>query len=664
MPLFKSRAGAGAKKKKPKPCMGKFRKTDEDGSVLSLGRLCLLSLAENMKMWVKDYEEKYMDQYVFRYIMGPFNILPSELLEELTCLLTSRKLLSRAALHLLLVPQLRVLALSSCPGLATSALCTLIGARCQALWSLDLSGVQQLPSKVLSETLCCLPSLRSLSLAGTPCDRAVIRTIAHHCPLLRHLDVSRCHFLSPAALLPLVSGVSCSSSGCPCRSKSHSSPSTSDGSSSFSSALSPLPISSLLALDIGFGEEEGEPVAAAAYLLLSLPYLERVALVGLAQACSLIHRRDFSQTDEFTSREAVPRLEEVWMARLGADSKRAKAEGAAGKEDDDAEEEGDRRLWDGYGSESEDKTGGDAEERSSRRAHVDDRGRVASQSAEENLTLRLRDVRGVHCASLQSFAPLCPDIHSFALDFDADQNNGGLPPLASWLQTWSGQLRSLSVHYPGNVTALLPAVRAVGSSLVSLTLEGVKTSSSVPLQDLMRACPKLRDLLICANPPTIRWLQDREEDERGDQHHLHLPDLRSLTLNFSYDHSQMKPPFSMMSLKWTLRCLLSGSPLLEKISLVSLPCPLNSVLHDIHLRAGGGGQVDSQPGAAASDPPRPLSRVQHLVLTRTDVTMATLKSIMQRCKMLEYVDVSYCCQISQAQSMSCEPPGNVKLVWK
>ncbi len=56
--------------------MGSCGKTDEDGSVLSLTRLCLLSLADNMKeVWVKDYADNYLDQYSFRHIMGPFSLL-------------------------------------------------------------------------------------------------------------------------------------------------------------------------------------------------------------------------------------------------------------------------------------------------------------------------------------------------------------------------------------------------------------------------------------------------------------------------------------------------------------------------------------------------------------------------------------------------------------
>lgn len=55
---------------------GSCGKTDEDGSVLSLTQLCLLSLADNMKeVWTKDYADNYLDHYSFRHIMGPFNVL-------------------------------------------------------------------------------------------------------------------------------------------------------------------------------------------------------------------------------------------------------------------------------------------------------------------------------------------------------------------------------------------------------------------------------------------------------------------------------------------------------------------------------------------------------------------------------------------------------------
>lgn len=66
----KKRKFRGVKKK------NKRQELDEDGFVLPLSKLCLLSLADNMKtVWVKDYEENYLDRYHFKHIMGPFNVL-------------------------------------------------------------------------------------------------------------------------------------------------------------------------------------------------------------------------------------------------------------------------------------------------------------------------------------------------------------------------------------------------------------------------------------------------------------------------------------------------------------------------------------------------------------------------------------------------------------
>lgn len=643
---------------KNKEWMKSCGQTDEDGSILSLTRLCLLSLADNMKtVWAKDYADNYLDHYFFRHIMGPFNLLPGELVEELTWLLCTRKQLSRAALHLLLVPQLRGLSLERCPGLVTSALCSHIAARCQGLWNLDLSGIQQLPSKVLSETLCCLPALRSLSLAGTPCDRSVIRTIAHCCHLLRHLDVSRCHFLSPAALLPLA---------CPSRSSLQcTSTSQSCISSSCSAPPSPPPLSSLLALDIGFGEQEGDPVAAAAYLLLSLPCLERVAMEGLVQACCLIQNREFEQTDTFTDREDVPRLGEVWEEwrhRQDMDSFRKKRDGAAAIDEEEEDEE--RILCEGYGCESEeDASGVEGPSCSQNQTEEKRRGRVLFQSHDERLTLRLKDVMGLSCDSLDSLNCLCPNINSVSINLDDYKDaRGGRQGslLAAGLQMWSGQLLSLSVQYSGPLAALLPALQVAGSSLFSLTLEGVKTSPHTPLLEVIKACPRLREMLISAEPPTTPQEEEDEEDQQDDRDLPRLPNLRSITLKFSYEHTQMKPVPSWMSLKRVLKCLLTGSPLLEKVSLVSLPCPLNCVLQDV-LRFV---DLDMHLSADSTDlAPLPLGRVRHIELPRTDVMVITLKSITQRSKRLKCVDVSYCWQISQLEWMDYEVFSKVHVVW-
>lgn len=406
----------------------------------------------------------------------------------------------------------------------------------QGLWSLDLSGGQQLPPKVLSETLCCLPNLRSLSLAGMPCDRHIIRTIAQCCRLLRHLDVSCCHLISPAALLSLGSGAFCSSYS-PSNSQTQSPVSTScsDPSSSSSMApLSPLPLCSLLALDIGFGDQEEDHVAAAAYLLLSLPCLERIALEGVSQACCHIKHRDFSWTNAFADREGVPRLEEVWRERrrnLGVDSWCNNRKEVSADKEDDGEMEDDWLLLE--------ETNFDIEGAASRRNQAEQiqKMRVLSQSDDECLTLRLKEVKGLTCDSLDSLGTLCPDLMSINTDGHKETRGARLGSLlAAGLQSWSGQLRNLSVQFPGPLLGLLPALKVAGSSLASLTLEGVKTSSHTRLLEVMQACPRLRDLVISAEPPD--WLEEEEEDDEeedgGDQQddrdYPQLPNLCFLKL--------------------------------------------------------------------------------------------------------------------------------------
>ncbi|XP_061584909.1 uncharacterized protein si:ch211-214j8.12 [Cololabis saira] len=670
MPLFRAldhwgKAQQGWRRQRKMKHSSSWR-TDENGSVRSLTHMCLQSVADNMKeVWVKDYADNYLDQYSFTYIMGPFNVLPGDLVEELTCLLCSRKELSRAALHLLLVPQLRSLSLDRCPGLVTPALCTHVAARCQGLCSLDLSGAQQLPSRVLCETLHSLPALRSLSLAGLPCDRSVILTVVRCCRFLRHLDVSRCHLLSPAALLPLGGGPLCSPSVSP---SGLSSVSCSVDSSSLPPNLSPLPLSSLLAMDIGFGEQEGDPVVGAAYLLLSLPSLERVAMDQLGQACRLIERRDFDQADEFAAREGVPRLKELWRERVHrqhSDGGSTKKKGTPVDKDESEEEE--RIFWEGEECDIEEDASNEGASCSYNQ--IEEEYQVLSQS---DLILNLRNVTGVTCNSLKSLGQLCPGIKSMSVNMDAcvdasvGRSQGSL--LATGIQSWAGKLQSLSLIFPNHMWSLLLALEVAGTSLTSLTLEGVKTCPSTPLMKVLRACPRLRELLISAEPPNSRQVErmndllQHEDDQLEDQDLPKLPDLHSLTLSFSYDHTQKKPAMSWMSLRKVLGVLLNGSTSLEKISLVSLPCPLDFVLMSTLLR----GHHFLMPCFAnsAGSSPLPLQRVQYIELMRTDVCMTTLRRILWWSKRLEYMDVSCCWQINKSDWLDCKKFSKVQVVWE
>lgn len=115
-----------------------------------------------------------------------------------------------------------------------------------------------------------------------------------------------------------------------------------------------------------------------------------------------------------------------------------------------------------------------------------------------------------------------------------------------------------------------------------------------------------------------------------------------------------------MSLKTVLRCLLTGSPLLEKLSLVSLPCPLDYTLQSV-LRTEN---YDPRASAESTGSPLvPLGRVRHVDLQQTDVTIRTVKSLLQQSKRLKYMDVSCCWQISYSEWLACKTCSNVQIVW-
>lgn len=58
------------------PCVSPQQSMPRRKAVPTLGSLCLQSLVQHMQsVWVKDYSENYLDEYSFRFVMGPFNDL-------------------------------------------------------------------------------------------------------------------------------------------------------------------------------------------------------------------------------------------------------------------------------------------------------------------------------------------------------------------------------------------------------------------------------------------------------------------------------------------------------------------------------------------------------------------------------------------------------------
>ncbi|XP_067295095.1 uncharacterized protein si:ch211-214j8.12 [Pseudorasbora parva] len=612
MPLFRQLEPTpereGQKKKK---CKNEWAEDEEKTSTL-IG-LCLQNLAENMKdMWVKDYTQKYMDQYFFRYVMGPFSSLPSELLEELLCILSSRNLLTRAALHLLILPQLSCLSLASACSLVNANLCSIIQIRCQNLQSLDLSGAQNISASVLCELLGSQCRLCSLSLAGTLCDRRVISVVCRQCPKLKHLDVSRCLHLTPAGLLPLVKNAKT--------------------------------LKSLLALDIGLAENERDAVAAVAFLLLSLPGLQRLAVEGLGQACVLIQNRQFEVTEDFTNREGVPRLKDLWSKWTQVehlkDSCLLSADGdesftLEGKMDEllllerhnDASDIPEIHEWTGTSGEGNGKDG----------------GRSMDCNGRNSVTTSLKDVQGLSLDTLEAVGKICPDLCILSLDclqsnsYHNANNFEQATLLARGLSRFSGRLHCLSLQFSGLLSDLVPALRASGSHLLSLTLEGIIADGHSPLLELIHACPRLTSLIVHLDPPSTNLDGDDAEEEGEDEGLLSnlpcLPHLRSLTLNFSLDERQMKPTLCWRSLKGVLWALLRGASLLQELSLIAVPCRLDPVFRLVLNHP-------AKPLGALGSPP--LHCLRSVSLNRSDITMETVVHIVNTCRLLSYLDLNGC----------------------
>ncbi|MCI4392411.1 hypothetical protein PGIGA_G00145580 [Pangasianodon gigas] len=546
---------------------------EEEDEPSSLRRLCVFSLAENMKdVWTQDYAHNYMDHYFFRYVMGPFSLLPGDLIEELLCVLSQRKLLSRAALHLLLLPQLHTLSLSHSCNLVTANLCSLITVRCQSLKSLDLSGVQNVSSAALCSLLGDLPCLHSLSLAGTLCDRAVIATVARRCSLLQHLDVSRCLHLPPGALLPLaLQGPKC--------------------------------LTSLLALDIGLGEHEEDGPASAAFLLLGLSGLLRLAIESLGHACVIIQNRDFAVTDGFTTREIVPSLGELWDARV--------------QEKEQREDDEDRLTL---------------KEKMDRSLSLDEGRRMDTPRG--SFKLRLREVQGLNLDGLDAVSNLCPDLRSISLnchDDDDDKGSSQSIRLTRGLARWSGQLNFLSLQFSGPLSELVPPLQVSGPGLLSLTLEGVQADGNLPLISLLRACPKLTALTLHVDPPRSNQEEDDDDEDVEDWDLPCLPHLRTLTLIFSLEERQLKPVLCWTSLKRVLWSLLRGSVQLHTLSLIAAPCRLDPVFRLVLDRHA-----------------EPLRRLRHVSLQRSNVTMETTTRLVDSCRHLTSLDVSGCWSLTRS----------------
>ncbi|XP_072192676.1 uncharacterized protein [Excalfactoria chinensis] len=255
-------------------------------AVPALGSLCLQSLVQHMQsVWVKDYSDNYLDEYSFRFVMGPFNDLAGSLVQDLIRLLGESRRLSRAALHLLLLPHLQELSLQHCPGLVSNAIGQLVSVRCKSLSALELHGCSRLSADVLVDLVEELPLLSRLGLAETQANVQVLAAVGSCCRRLRELDVSRCRKVTPRALRYLAYDPLERTPGCPA-------------------------LRVLLARGL---EPAGDGVVSAlAFVLLALPLLEVLAHGDVPAALGLLHA---GRLDGAGDADGFPSLRELARRR-------------------------------------------------------------------------------------------------------------------------------------------------------------------------------------------------------------------------------------------------------------------------------------------------------------------------------------------------------------
>ncbi|XP_069833185.1 uncharacterized protein [Dendropsophus ebraccatus] len=259
----------------------------------SLTSLCLHNIADNMEsVWMKDYTDKYMEDYRFMYIEGPFNQIAGPLVQQLIRILGDSRKLSKAGLQLLLQPHLTELSLRPCAGLINNAMAQLVTVRCKFLTSLDLHSCTRIPSASLVSMVERLPRLQKLCLSDTQSDSLVLATIGTSCPRLRELDVSRCKKISASSVLSLAYNVKSGQFCC--------------------QALRVLLLQ-------GVRPQGDQWVYALCFLLLALPGLEQLANPSLADAMRLLYLRDLSPSG--FPPENFPSLAEVARTRSGRMSK-------------------------------------------------------------------------------------------------------------------------------------------------------------------------------------------------------------------------------------------------------------------------------------------------------------------------------------------------------
>ncbi|XP_075711449.1 uncharacterized protein LOC142748220 [Rhinoderma darwinii] len=493
----------------------------QSSDVVSLTSLCLQNIAENMQsVWMTDYTDKYMEDYNFMYIEGPFNQLAGTLVQELIRILGDSHKLTKAGLHLLLQPHLTELSLRSCAGLVNKAMAQLVTLRCKFLTSLDLHSCNRVPAASLVSLVERLPRLLTLCLSDTQSDALVLAAIGTFCQRLRELDVSRCRKISPPALLSLVYNVRSGQFCCQA-------------------------LRVLLLQDV---KPQGSPeqwVFALCFALLALPRLEQLTNPSLADAMRLIYVSNL--TPSGFPPENFPSLAEVARTR-------------AGREDTSK------------GQAAIQSSAPTVHEHNPRTVRVEDARTVAHHTA-----LRLKKLEDLDEADVSIFGSLCQGLEEVAISLG--NQNEHLWSLVQW-----PNLTHLILHCPEHprrsLEEILSSIHPVSKSLRLLSLQNLLWCHEDSLSTLLTWCPNLRSFeshftVLCHNvshnaPELLPWPGDP----------LPLPLLHTFSLLL--EGEDLLQSIFQHKLGGLLVSLLRGCPNLKSLSLCGIPTLLDGVFEVVY----------------------------------------------------------------------------------
>jgi len=172
-------------------------------SKIPLKELCLASIAVNLdNLWCRRFLDYYAGTAHFMYTIGPFDQLPSCLIQDIWVYLKQRKMLRKHHIYLLISPYTRTMDLSHCEA-DLGLMLLLTSQRCFQLKHLDLSH-NRLPRDQLSTSLPTLTCLTSVCLAHTSITDPLLSILGLYCSKLTSLDLSYCTQVSDNGLSSLI----------------------------------------------------------------------------------------------------------------------------------------------------------------------------------------------------------------------------------------------------------------------------------------------------------------------------------------------------------------------------------------------------------------------------------------------------------------------------